>query len=203
MEISVSILKEKDNIDETVKKLNKTDCDYIHLDIMDNTFTDNYSFEISELLTVNTRKKFDVHIMSTNLDYQVKEALKLNPEMITIHYEATPYLSKYMKLIKGRHIKVGLAINPDTKLEEVKDYLNDIDLLLVMSVVPGAGGQPFIESTVDKLKKIDKDRNYLVSVDGGINNETIKKVSKYVDIAVSGSYITSSDDYQKQIDLLR
>ena len=203
MEISVSILKEKDNIEEAVKKLNKTDCDYIHLDIMDGTFTEESSFEISEFFTINTRKKLDVHIMSKNLDYQVKEALKLNPEMITIHYEATPYISKYIKLIKSRNIKVGLAINPDTNFEDIKNYINEIDLVLVMSVVPGAGGQKFIESTVDKLKKIDSERSYLVSVDGGINKDTIKNVSKYVDIAVSGSFITNSDDYQKQIDLLR
>ena len=203
MEVSVSILKEKDNIDKAIEKINKTDCEFIHLDIMDSTFTKNSSFDISEFLTIRTRKKFDVHIMSTNLDYQVKEAIQLNPEYITIHYEATKDLNKYIKMIKARNIKVGLAINPDTSIDEVKKYFDDIDLLLVMSVVPGEGGQEFIPSTIDKLKKINKDRNFVVNVDGGINDKVINKVKDYVDMVVSGSFITNSEDYQSQIDLLR
>ena len=203
MEISVSILKEKDNIEEAVKRLSKTDCNYIHIDIMDNTFTDSYSFELSELLTINTRKKFDVHIMSTNLDYQIKEAIKLDPEFITFHVEATNEVNKYIELIKKYNIKVGLAISPDTSIDKIKEYENDIDLLLVMSVVPGMGGQKFIPETVDKLKQINKKRDYSVSIDGGINNETIKLVNKYVDIAVAGSYVTDKENYQNAISELR
>lgn len=202
MEVSVSILKEKDNIEEVVKKLSKTDCDYIHVDIMDNTFTDSYSFELSEFLTINTRKKLDIHIMSTNLDYQIKEAIKLDPEYITFHVEATKDIDKYIDLIKKYNIKVGLSISPETSIEKIKEYEDKIDLLLVMSVVPGKGGQKFIPETIDKLKSI-KNNNYLISVDGGINDETIKLVNKYVDIAVAGSYITSSDDYQEAINKLR
>lgn len=202
MEVSVSILKEKDNIEEVVKKLSKTDCDYIHVDIMDNTFTDSYSFELSDFLTINTRKKLDIHIMSTNLDYQIKEAIKLDPEYITFHVEATKDIDKYIDLIKKYNIKVGLSISPETSIEKIKEYEDKIDLLLVMSVVPGKGGQKFIPETIDKLKGI-KNNNYLISVDGGINDETIKLVNKYVDIAVAGSYITSSDDYQEAINKLR
>ncbi|MBR3117046.1 MAG: ribulose-phosphate 3-epimerase [Bacilli bacterium] len=202
MEVSVSILKEKDNIEETVKKLSRTDCDYIHIDIMDNTYTDSYSFELSDFLTINTRKKFDVHIMSTNLDYQIKEAIKLDPEYITFHVEATKDVDKYINLIKKYNIKVGLSINPETSIAAVKDYEDKIDLLLVMSVVPGKGGQKFIPETIDKLKSI-KNNKYLVSVDGGINDETFKLVDKYVDIVVAGSYVTSSEDYQEAINKLR
>ena len=202
MEVSVSILKEKDNIEETVKKLSRTDCDYIHIDIMDNTYTDSYSFELSDFLTINTSKKFDVHIMSTNLDYQIKEAIKLDPEYITFHVEATKDVDKYINLIKKYNIKVGLSINPETSIAAVKDYEDKIDLLLVMSVVPGKGGQKFIPETIDKLKSI-KNNKYLVSVDGGINDETFKLVDKYVDIVVAGSYVTSSEDYQEAINKLR
>jgi ribulose-phosphate 3-epimerase len=202
MEVSVSILKEKDNIEETINKLNKTDCDYIHIDVMDNTYTDSYSFELSEFLTINTRKKLDVHIMSTNLDYQIKEAIKLDPEFITFHVESTKDVDKYIDLIKKYNIKVGLSINPETSIESIKEYEDKIDLLLVMSVVPGKGGQKFIPETIDKLKNI-KNNKYLVSVDGGINDETIKLVNEYVDIVVAGSYITSSENYQSAINRLR
>lgn len=203
MEVSVSILKEKDNINEVIKRLNDTNTDYIHLDIMDGTFTENSSFEISEFLTIDTNKKYDVHIMSTNLDYQIKEAIKLNPEFITFHVEATSDVNKYIKMIKKENIKVGLSINPDTNLDKVSEYINDIDLLLIMSVVPGMGGQKFINKTVDKLKLINKKRNYLVSVDGGINNETLDLVKDYVDIVVAGNYITSASNYQERINTLK
>jgi len=203
MEVSVSILKEKDNINEVIKRLNDTNTDYIHLDIMDGTFTENSSFEISEFLTIDTNKKYDVHIMSTNLDYQIKEAIKLNPEFITFHVEATSDVNKYIKMIKKENIKVGLSINPDTNLDKVSEYINDIDLLLIMSVVPGMGGQKFINKTVDKLKLINKKRDYLVSVDGGINNETLDLVKDYVDIVVAGNYITSASNYQERINTLK
>lgn len=203
MEVSVSILKEKNNIEEIIKKLNSSSCDYIHIDIMDNTFTDSYSFELSDFLTISTNKKLDVHIMSTNLDYQIKEAIKLDPEFITFHVESTKNIDKYIDLVKDHNIKVGLAVSPDTDLDSIKDYEDKIDLLLVMSVIPGAGGQKFIPKTVDKLKKINKKRNYLVSVDGGINDETIKEVEKYVDIVVSGYFITGSEDIEKSINKLR
>ena len=203
MEVSVSILSKKDNLEEAFDLLNNTSCDYIHIDIMDNTFTDTYSFELSELLTINTRKKLDIHIMSTNLDYQIKEAIKLDPEFITFHVESTDDIEKYIKIVKNKNIKVGLAISPETSLDLIKKYENDIDLLLIMSVVPGKGGQEFIPETVDKLKKISKDRKYLVSVDGGINDETIKLVKKYVDIVVSGNYIIGSDDVENSIEKLR
>lgn len=203
MEVSVSILSKKDNLEEAFDLLNNTSCDYIHIDIMDNTFTDTYSFELSELLTINTRKKLDIHIMSNNLDYQIKEAIKLDPEFITFHVESTDDIEKYIKIVKNKNIKVGLAISPETSLDLIKKYENDIDLLLIMSVTPGKGGQEFILETVDKLKKIKKDRNYLVSVDGGINDKTIKHVKKYVDIVVSGNYIIGSTDIENAIEKLR
>ena len=203
MEVSVSILSKKDNLEEAFNLLNNTSCDYVHIDIMDNTFTKTYSFELSELLTINTRKKLDIHIMSTNLDYQIKEAFKLDPESITFHVESTADVDKYIKMIKDKNIKVGLAISPETKLDKIKEFENDIDLLLVMSVTPGKGGQEFIPETVDKLKKINKNRKYLVSVDGGINDATIKLVKKYVDIVVSGNYIIGNEDIENAIEKLR
>ena len=203
MKISVSILKEKDNFINAVEKLNNTSTDYIHLDIMDSTFTKNSSFDLNDFYNVST-KKYDIHIMSTNLDYQINEAIKLNPEFITFHYESTNSIIKYINLIKENNIKVGLAVSPNTDINKIKEYLSLVDLVLIMSVEPGLGGQEFIIDTVNKLKELNKLKSkFLISVDGGINNETFKYVKDYVDIVVCGSYITNSDNYEEKINLIR
>ena len=204
MKVSVSILKEKDNYVDAINKLNDTSADYIHIDVMDNTFTDSSSFDLTKMDDINTSKKLDIHIMSTNLDYQIENAIKLKPEYITFHYESTNKIIKYINKIKDNNIKVGLAINPETNIDEIYSYLNNIDLVLVMSVVPGKGGQEFIMSTIDKLKKLKSFKtNFVINVDGGINNSTISYVKDYVDIVTSGSYVTSSDNYELSINSLK
>lgn len=203
MKVSVSILKEKNNIEETIKKINNTNASFVHLDIMDGTFTNTTSFKLNELLNINSKKKYDIHIMSTNLDYQIKEAIKLKPEFITFHYESTKDVLKYIKLVKDNNIKVGLAINPKTRIWKVKKYFDYIDLLLIMSVEPGMGGQEFKCSVIKKINKIKKKiYNFLISVDGGINDKTIDYIKDNVDIVVSGSFITDSNNYDEQIDKL-
>ena len=203
MKVSVSILKEKNNIEETIKKINNTNASFVHLDIMDGTFTNTTSFKLNELLNINSKKKYDIHIMSTNLDYQIKEAIKLKPEFITFHYESTKDVLKYIKLVKDNNIKVGLAINPKTSIWKVKKYFNFIDLLLIMSVEPGMGGQEFKLSVIKKINKINKKKNdFLSSVDGGINDKTIGLIRDKVDIIVSGSYITNSENYDEVINKL-
>ena len=187
--ISVSILSVKDNYKDSIQKINNTNCEYLHLDIMDNTFTKSTSFtyeESREISKLNT-KKLDVHLMSENLDEVVDKYIK------------------YIRKIKKNNIKASLAISPDTPVSEIFEYLDMIDTVLVMSVEPGKGGQKFIEKTIDKLKSLSKlksNYNFLIEVDGGINNETIKYVKEYVDIAVSGSYIVKSDNYQDKINEL-
>ena len=198
MKVSVSILKEKNNKEEVIDKLLNTSADYIHLDIMDSTFTNNSSFDLNDFKLVN--KKYDIHIMSTDLDNQINKAIKLNPEYISFHYESTKEIDKYIDLIKKHNIKVGLAISPKTKLYKIKKYLDKIDMLLILSVVPGLGGQTYIEKVTKKIIKANKiKKNYLISVDGGINNDTINKIKEYVDIVVAGSYITDSEDYENRI----
>lgn len=198
MKVSVSILKEKNNIKEAIEKINNTNADYIHLDIMDGTFTDESSFELKEFDV--TYKKYDIHIMSTNLDYQIKEAIKLNPEYISFHFEATKEIDKYIKMIKDTNIKVGLAISPKTRIYKIKKYLKNIDMLLILSVNPGMGGQTYIDNITKKIKKANKLKNgFVISVDGGINNNTINNIKEYVDIVVSGSYITDSNNYEEKI----
>ena len=198
MKVSVSILKEKNNKEEVIDKLLNTSADYIHLDIMDSTFTNSSSFDLNDFKLVN--KKYDIHIMSTDLDNQINKAIKLNPEYISFHYESTKEIDKYIDLIKKHNIKVGLAISPKTKLYKIKKYLDKIDMLLILSVVPGLGGQTYIEKVTKKIIKANKiKKNYLISVDGGINNDTINKIKEYVDIVVVGSYITDSEDYENKI----
>ena len=198
MKVSVSILKEKNNKEEVINKLLNTSADYIHLDIMDSTFTNNSSFDLNDFKIVN--KKYDIHIMSTDLDNQINKAIKLNPEYISFHYESTKDIDKYIDLIKKHNIKVGLAISPKTKLYKIKKYLDKIDVLLILSVVPGLGGQTYIEKVTKKIIKANKiKKNFLISVDGGINNDTINKIKEYVDIVVAGSYITDSEDYENKI----
>ena len=198
MKVSVSILKEKNNKEEVIDKLINTSADYIHLDIMDSTFTNSSSFDLNDFKLVN--KKYDIHIMSTDLDNQINKAIKLNPEYISFHYESTKEIDKYIDLIKKHNIKVGLAISPKTKLYKIKKYLDKIDMLLILSVVPGLGGQTYIEKVTKKIIKANKiKKNYLISVDGGINNDTINKIKEYVDIVVAGSYITDSEDYENKI----
>lgn len=206
--ISVSILKEKDNYEQAIDKINNTDCDFIHLDIMDNTFTNNVSFskEDSKTIVDKSKKKIDVHLMSYDLNNLIDYYISLKPSIISFHYEATNNINEYIEKIKENNIKVGLAINPNTSIDKIKEYLPFIDVVLVLSVLPGKSGQKFIDSTKDKIKELYKIRNkynYLIEVDGGINKDTIDLVNNYTDIVVSGSFITDANNYQSQIDLLK
>jgi ribulose-phosphate 3-epimerase len=208
MKISVSILKEKDNIRDVVNKINLTDADYIHIDVQDNTFTENISFPVSEFINLSeyNNKKLDVHLMSYDLDKQIREYASLNPEYISFHIEAVSNPTKYIQLIKSYGIKVGLAINPETDVNKIIEFLPYIDMVLVMSVTPGKGGQSFLDNTSYKMEELFnlKERyNYIISADGGINGQTINIIKPYVDMVVSGSFITNSDDFQKQINLLK
>ena len=203
MKVSVSILKEINNYKNAIKKVDNSVCDYLHLDIMDSTFTTDSSFTVEDFKDIKslTDKKIDVHLMSTNLDKLIDDFESINPSFITIHVEV-PNIIRYINKIKNKKIKVGLAINPDTDIEKLYPYLELIDLVLVMSVNPGKGGQSFMTSTICKmqeLKEIQPNYNFLIEVDGGINDKTINYVRDYADIVVSGSYITDSDNYDENI----
>ena len=207
MKVAVSILSEKDNYKESIEKINKTDADYLHLDVMDGSFTESSSFSLNESKKIKElcNKKVDVHIMSIKLKKIVSEYININPYNITFHIENKD-IEKYIDLIKEKNVKVGLAINPDTDLNTIYPYLDKIDRVLVMSVVPGKGGQKFMESVIPKLiyLKENKDKyNYEIEVDGGINSDTVNFVKDYADIVVSGSFITNSNDYQESINKLK
>lgn len=198
MELSVSILNSQDR-KEMVKLLNKTNIAYIHVDVMDGIFVSQKTFNIKEIRTISqvSDKKLDVHLMVENPLLYIENIKDLtNIEYITIHLEINKDIKEILTKVKSYGFKTGISIKPNTNLELLLPYLEYIDLLLVMTVEPGLGGQPFILSSSNRLKEIKKliqNYNIKLEVDGGINNHTIKEV-ELADIAVVGSYITSSNN---------
>ena len=195
MKISGSILSIKDDI-ENIKLLDNADIDYLHLDIMDGIF-------VKQKVDMNIKytKPLDIHLMVDDVIGYIDKYKVLNPEYITFHLEINHDIMEIIKYINTLNIKVGIAIKPETKVSDLIPYLPFIDLVLLMSVEPGSGGQDYInvESKIDELNKLKG--NYKISVDGGINDVTIKTICK-ADIAVVGSFITSGD-YIKNIKKLK
>lgn len=206
MKIAGSFLK-IENDKEKIEKLAEAS-DQIHFDIMDGIFTENKTLEINKVKNnlVNIKNNIDIHLMVKDIKKYVDEVLNFNPKFITFHIEATENPNKFIKYIKGKNIKVGIAINPKTNIKKIYPYLKDIDLVLIMSVQAGKGGQKFIDIS-DRIEEIynyrsNNNLNYVIEVDGGINNETIKKVKK-ANLIVVGSYITNSDNYKEKVKELR
>ena len=208
MKISVSFLSSYYSKLETIKRINQTDADYIHVDLMDGGFVPEKNFTINDILELlnNHEKPLDIHLMVFDPIIYIKDLATLKPEFITFHLEATKDIVKTISLIKSYNIKVGLSIKPDTNLLEIMPYLPLVDLVLVMSVAPGKGGQEFMEQSINRLEDLinyrkDNNLNYLIEVDGGINDLTINKIPN-IDIVVSGSYICKSNNYQENINKL-
>lgn len=208
MKIAASFLDIKEPIVDEVTKLSNLDVDYLHLDVMDGIFVENktYTFEEFYNITRFTTKPKDVHLMVSDVKRYIDEFSKLNPEFITFHLEAASDIGSVINYIHELGIKVGVSIKPSTDVAELLDFIEYIDLVLVMSVEPGKGGQSFILDSTKKIEQLYNLReknnyNYLIEVDGGINNETIKICDK-ADIVVVGSYITKQD-YSEAIKSLR
>lgn len=206
MKVSVSILKEYDNLISAVKKVNKSSADFLHVDVMDGKFVDNKKFPlevVKDIKAVST-KKIDLHLMVKDHSV-IKAYAKLEPQYITFHVEVIDDFS-LIDYIKSLGLKVGLAINPETDERKIIPYLDDIDLVLFMSVSPGSGGQSFKEEVVEKIRKIKKiaPPDLMISIDGGVNDKTIE-LCKYAgcDMVVSGSYITNSSNYEDKINNLK
>ena len=209
MKVAVSYLKSKYNLEETIEKITKTDADYIHVDVMDGMFVNNKTYEYKELESIlkKSNKLLDVHLrVEKHLQY-IMNYKNLKPVFITIHSEINNNIKDLIDLIHSFGIKAGISIKPKTSIESIEDLLSIVDNVLIMTVEPGLGGQKFMDSVVYKIDllnnlKKEKNYNYVISVDGGINNETINKV-KNVDFVISGSYICMNDNYQGKIDKLR
>lgn len=205
MKVSVSFLTSED-IKNDLLKLNKTSTDYIHVDVMDGKFVQKVNDPYNNLSELRSKKKLDVHLMVEDPLSYIEKYARLNTEYITIHHEIDKDVMSLLDKIKSFGIKCGISINPDTDINVLKQYLDKVDLILIMSVMPGKGGQKFIEDTTNKIVEVKKlieeaNRDIVICVDGGINDETISKVQT-ADIVVSGSYVLNSDNYQKAIDRL-
>ncbi|MCI8575407.1 MAG: ribulose-phosphate 3-epimerase [Bacilli bacterium] len=208
MKISVSYLKSPYNKEETIKMIENTSADYLHVDLKDGLFVDENNFTWEEMwpLLNKVKKPLDIHLMTLDVEHHIKNARVLNPEYITFQFEAAKYVKDCIDLVKSSGIKCGIAISPETLVEEIEPYLKKIDLVLVLGVHPGKGGQKFIKETVEKLielKSLKKDYNFSIEVDGGINEKTVSLVSDTADIIVSGSYICESENFEKSIQILK
>jgi len=203
MFVDISILNaDLENIEKFLEPIN--DIKYIHMDIMDGKFVKETSFDEKIVKRCSNYLKdsiIDVHLMVEDPEKEFIKYKEAGADYITFHYEVGK-IKERIDMIHSLGLKAGLSINPDTDVMLIKDYLKDLDEVLIMSVYPGRGGQKYIESSTDKLKflkeyKISNNLNYLINVDGGINFDTIDNVINYIDLVVIGSAITKKENYKE------
>lgn len=210
IKIAPSILSaDFSKLGEEIKKLNKSSCDYIHIDVMDGHFVPNLTFgpDIIKSIKPLTDKPLDVHLMINPVKKYINDYIIAGADILTIHQEIDDNVLDCLKLIKKKKVKAGLSIKPDTSYETVKKYLDMLDLVLIMTVEPGFGGQSFIQSQVKKIKKVKEligDRSIEIEVDGGINPETAKQViNAGAKVLVAGSAIFKNENYEENISKLK
>ena len=204
--VSISILDcDFENITSEIKKINDNKIDLIHIDIMDGKFVNNQTEKLFNLNKISslTNLKYDIHMMVEEPLDKIDEYIKYEPEIISIHIEKNSNLIDCIRKIKSNNINVGVAINPDTNISELYDIIELIDLVLIMSVHPGKGGQKFINETIDKVKDLNNKKNknnFIISVDGGVNDTNSKDlINSGADLLVSGSYLVKSDNLNNSI----
>lgn len=208
MKISASLLDASDRI-SSVDKLNQTGISYLHIDVMDGKLVDNIQFQdMDEIKSINNLScfKLQIHLMVEDVSSYLDRFTGLNIESITFHLETKQDILENIQRIHDMGYRCGIAICPDTDIQDIYPYLDKIDMILLMSVIPGCGGQSFILDTKDKIimlkNYIDKNQlSVLIEVDGGINDKTIPLV-KDADVAVVGSYIVKSDHYIERVNSL-
>ncbi|MBW3468484.1 ribulose-phosphate 3-epimerase [Arthrospiribacter ruber] len=190
------------NIQREIEMLNASESDYIHVDIMDGVFVPNISFgvPVTEAINKHAKKPLDVHLMIVNPDQYLEIFRKAGAEIITVHYEACTHLHRTLQAIKQIGAQAGVALNPHTSVDLLEDVIQQIDLVCIMSVNPGFGGQKFIDNTYDKVRKLKalierKGASTKIEIDGGVNKENAPLLKEAgADILVAGSFVFSAED---------
>ena len=190
------------NLQRDIEMINNSDADWFHIDIMDGVFVPNISFGMPVLSAINkhANKTIDVHLMIVDPDRYIKTFADLGSNILTVHYEACTHLHRTLQAIKAEGMKAGVALNPHTNIKVLEDTITDIDLVCIMSVNPGFGGQSFIENTYNKVKQLKaliekKGATTQIEIDGGVTNKNAKQlVDAGADVLVAGSYVFKSDN---------
>jgi ribulose-phosphate 3-epimerase len=198
------------NLNSEITMVNNSKADWFHIDVMDGVFVPNISFgtPIMNVLKENATKPLDVHLMIVNPDNYIEKFAELGSSVLTVHFEACTHLHRTIQRIKSHNMKAGVAINPHTPISSLEAIIKEIDLVCIMSVNPGFGGQSFIESTYQKIEDLKSlinkhDSNALIEIDGGVTSDNAKKlVEKGADVLVAGSFVFKSDNPTETIHTL-
>jgi len=199
------------NLQRDVTMVNKSQADWFHIDIMDGVFVPNISFGMPVIKAIGTHaeKPLDVHLMIVDPDRYIKTFADLGAAVLTVHYEACTHLHRSLQAIKQHGMKAGVALNPHTPVELLQDVLGDLDLVCLMSVNPGFGGQKFIEQTYDKVRRLANMReqsqsDFLIEIDGGVTSDNAAALKEAgADVLVAGSFVFRSQDPTQTIASLK
>ena len=199
------------NIQRDVEMINRSEADWFHIDVMDGVFVPNISFgmPVISAMKKHAKKPLDVHLMIVNPDQYISTFKKIGADILTVHYEACTHLHRTLQAIKAEDMKAGVALNPHTPVHLLEDIINDTDIVCIMSVNPGFGGQSFIENTYDKVKQLKnlinkKGSSTLIEIDGGVNIHNAKAlIDAGADVLVAGSFVFKSDKPERTIQELK
>ena len=199
------------NLQRDCEMVNNSKADWFHLDIMDGVFVPNISYGMPIINKINevATKTLDVHLMIVNPDRYIETFKNVGADILTVHYEACTHLHRTIQGIKSNGMKAGVALNPHTSAHLLQDVLNDLDLILVMSVNPGFGGQSFIENTYEKVRNLrvlreESESDFIIEIDGGVNDTNAPKlIEAGADALVAGSFVFKSDNPTQTIEDLK